>query len=100
MSVLLGNGDGTFQSGLTTTSDGPTDMALADFDRDGNLDLATANGTEIVMFLGKGTGRFEPAVPISSARGSDAILSGDFNGDEKIDLATTNGNNVQIILQR
>ena len=44
MSVLLGNGDGTFQSAVNYgAGDGPWSVALGDLDGDGALDLAVAN---------------------------------------------------------
>src|SRR5262245_50867667 len=50
VSVLLGNGDGTFQSALTpapSTGANPHSLAVGDFDNDGKLDLATANGSSV-----------------------------------------------------
>src|SRR5208282_3535341 len=57
VSILLGNGDGTFQAARTfTVGLQPTDFVLGDFDGDGNLDIAVANRTEkhVSVLLGKG----------------------------------------------
>ncbi|HVT88874.1 MAG TPA: NPCBM/NEW2 domain-containing protein, partial [Tepidisphaeraceae bacterium] len=44
ISVLLGNGDGTFNAAASfAAGDTPFSMAVADFDSDGDLDIATAN---------------------------------------------------------
>src|SRR5438132_12931030 len=86
VSIFLGNGDGTFQ---TTTQNYPTayyptaagPLAVADFNRDGNLDLMTAGG----IMLGNGDGTFQPLQSPSVAFGHLAV--GDFNGDGNPDLA-------------
>ena len=47
VSVLLGNGDGTFQTQKTyAVGDGPTSVAVGDFNGDGKADLAVANYSE------------------------------------------------------
>ncbi len=68
-SVLLGNGDGTFQPKVDfPVLDVPWQISAADFDGDGNIDLATANagggglGTTMSVLLGDGQGGFAPAV--------------------------------------
>jgi len=44
VSVLLGNGDGTFQGAVNyATGPGPSSVTGADFNRDGKLDLVTVN---------------------------------------------------------
>ncbi len=93
VNVLLGNGDGTFQSPIVTpTSNGPTFIAVGDFNHDGKLDLvATGYGySNVLVFLGKGDGTFRsPAsYPVDNSPSSIAIA--DFNGDGDLDLAVAN----------
>ena len=61
VSVVLGNGDGTFQPKADFQVDfQPFDLTAADFNNDGNMDLATANfgsGTASVL-IGRGDGTF------------------------------------------
>ena len=70
--VLLGNGDGSFSSALTAalqipTFSGADNVGTADFDGDGNVDLAIASGGGIELALGDGTGSF---ASVSSADGT------------------------------
>ncbi len=91
--VLLGNGNGTFQRVISsTTGTGPTGLVAADFNGDGKLDVAvgsegTGSGDTLCLLLGKGDGTFQP--PVNFTVGKDPIntVSADFNGDGKADLA-------------
>ncbi len=69
---------------------GPTSIVVADFNGDGNLDIAIANRTsnDVSVLLGKGNGTFNPQVKYSAGAGTDpiAIAAADFNGDGKPDL--------------
>src|SRR4051794_19054573 len=70
----------------------PQEITRADFNGDGNLDLAVANFTSnnVTVLLGNGSsGGFSPAPGSPFAVGSNpfGITSADFNGDSKVDLA-------------
>ena len=93
ISVLLGNGDGTFRTGATFSS-GPNPQALvtADFNGDGSPDLATANFIDgVFIFLNRGDGTF--AAPKQTAAGTNPIslAAGDLNGDGIPDLVFGDG---------
>jgi len=93
VSILLGNGDGTFQAHVDyATGSAPSSVVARDFNGDGKLDLAVLNqgsGT-VSIFLGKGDGTFEPAVLFAVVSGCGRMIAADFNGDGKLDLAATN----------
>jgi hypothetical protein len=99
VSVLLNNGDGTFATAPgspVTVGPCPSAIAVGDFNRDGNLDLAVAsgpldvsNGGSVTILLGNGDGTFTPAPgsPISGLYSPASVVAGDFDGDGKLDLA-------------
>lgn len=83
--VLLGNGDGTFQSANNYPAGGSAQVTIiGDFNRDGNLDLAVPGGPGLVL-LGRGDGTFEQT-GYSFGFGYHGITA-DFNADGKLDLA-------------
>jgi FG-GAP-like repeat len=94
VSLLLGNGDGTFQPATTiASSDYPTGIATGDFNNDGRPDLAVSNNgvASVSVFLGNGDGTFHSAANYGVTGSPGSIVVGDFNGDHKQDLAVTTG---------
>src|SRR5579859_1897164 len=89
LTVLLGNGDGTFQSPVTLTAGPePFELALGDFNNDGILDFTVTDfSTGVYLILGKGDGTFQSPVLFSTANSPVAIVAQDFNRDGKLDLA-------------
>ena len=103
VSVLLGNGDGTFQPRVNySTATNPQSVALADFNGDGRLDIVTANrgSNNVSVLLGNGDGTFQTRVNYGAATSPRSVVIGDFNGDGKLDLAVANAtsNNVSVLL--
>jgi hypothetical protein len=103
ISVLLGNGDGTFQAAQSYSSGGRYALiaAVADFNGDGKLDVAVSNDDDqtVGVLLGNGDGTFQPARTYSSGAGlPQAIAVGDFNGDGKADIVVMNYGVVGILL--
>jgi hypothetical protein len=96
VSVLLGNGNGSFQPARTfATGPYPFSLASGDFNADGEIDLATANSgggenNDVSILLGNGDGTFADAVGLNvSDAYSWSIASGDLNADGKLDLVVT-----------
>lgn len=103
VSVLLGNGDGTFQPRQTySVGTDPASVAVADLDGDHKLDLVTAdNGSNTVSVLvGNGDGTFQPLQSYSVGANPASVAIGDFNGDQKPDLVTADSgsNTVSVLL--
>jgi hypothetical protein len=77
-------------------------VAVGDFNGDGKLDLAVANGVGVSVLLGNGDGAFQPAVTYAAGTYTESIAVGDFNGDGKLDLVVTNnlssGGTVSVLL--
>jgi hypothetical protein len=93
VSVLLGNGDGTFQPQVTyTVGSAPLSIVAGDFTGNGRTDLAVANSQgNLSILLGNGDGTFQPQVIYAAGTNSNAIVAGDFNGDGRLDLAVSDG---------
>jgi hypothetical protein len=90
VSVLLGNGDGTFQPQVTyAVGSAPDAIVAGDFTGDGHLDLAVTNGNDntVSLLLGNGDGTFQPQVTYAVGSSPGAIVAGDFTGNGHLDLA-------------
>jgi hypothetical protein len=108
VSLILGNGDGTYKAPSTfptTTGSTTTDtyaLVAADFNQDGNLDIAAVNNAtnQIAVLLGDGTGHFGAPSLITVGTSPTGIVSGDFNQDGFPDLAVVNfgSNNVTVLI--
>ena len=105
VSVLLGNGDGTFKPAIAYAVDGYVQsVAVADMNRDGKLDLVVSSGvgtpmvpdSSVSVFLGNGDGTFQSPITysvvlpsnistIGAAAGS--LIVSDFNNDDVPDVA-------------
>jgi Ca2+-binding RTX toxin-like protein len=91
----------SFTSARYTVSENPESIATADFNGDGNLDLATttqtANGVGVAILLGDGTGKFVAAKNSSVRQGANltagSLAVGDFNRDNRPDLVIASYSN-------
>lgn len=102
VTVLFGEGDGTFGAAATFgAGNNPIAVAVGDLNGDGQSDVAVANaGSRCSVLLGNGDGTFQRAVSYFARADSHAIAIGDFNADDRADLAVPDygSNQVAILL--
>ena len=105
ITVLLGNGDGSFEAGVdysTGTQTNPYAVVVGDFNGDGKPDLAVAdyNSNGVGILVGNGDGTFRAPTNFPTATSPCSIAVGDFNGDRKPDLVVTdfNSNTVSVLI--
>jgi hypothetical protein len=92
--ILLGNGDGTFQTPITyQTAAGPQSPQAADFNLDGNVDLVVSADT-INIYLGVGDGTFQAPL-VTSVSGFAQV--GDFNRDGVPDLVVSSSDTTVLL---
>lgn len=105
VSVLLGRGDGTFETQVTyAVGDSPYAVALGDIDSDGRVDLVTANAgsDDVSVLLGRSDGVFLTQVSHPVGDSPQTVTVGDVNGDGHLDLVTGDdlGRSVSVLLGR
>jgi uncharacterized repeat protein (TIGR01451 family) len=104
VSVLLGTAAGGFGMGYTdyAAPSGPSGIALADVDVDGDLDVLSANYTHntVSVFLGDGTGALASRTDLPGGTVPFAVTAADLDRDGRADLVATNmnGQNVSVFL--
>ncbi len=101
VSVLLGNGAGTFQAAAKfAVGTSPTTVAVGDFNGDGRPDFAVGNfaSQTVSVFMNTGGGNF--AVPTGNAFGAlpQSLTAADFNGDGRSELAVSFFNSHAVLL--
>lgn len=109
VSVLLGNGDGTFSEAPGSPFDAgnsPRSIQLGDLDGDGNLDMVVTNFdlAQVTVLLGNGDGTFSEAgdSPVDVGLGPISVALGDLDGDRDLDMTVSNadGGSVSVLLNR
>src|SRR5208283_5384452 len=104
VAVLMGNGDGTFQTAVVYSvyPGDSVSVAVADLNGDGKPDVAVAQqwAGDVAVMLGNGDGTLQ--LPVFYPMGNDAIsvAIADVNGDSKPDLvlAREGGGSVCVLL--
>lgn len=103
VSVLLGNGDGSFQSPVNTAvGNYPLGIALADLNHDGKLDIAVANQADstVSVLFGNGDGTFALHGTYSVGSGPVGIAIADLQNNGSQEIITTNENASTITVLR
>ena len=97
VTVLLGDGRGNLHhvaGSPFAAGHLPNDLAIADMNGDGNLDVVVANhqAPYISVLLGDGTGKLAPApgspFDVHSSPHPHGVVAADFDGDGKTDVVT------------
>jgi FG-GAP-like repeat/Abnormal spindle-like microcephaly-assoc'd, ASPM-SPD-2-Hydin len=103
ISVLLGNGDGTFRAAVEYgAGSNPKSVAVGDFNGDNKMDLVVTNNAEgggtpsVSLLLGKGDGTFQTAVDYRFGVEPEAVAVGDFDRDGKLDVAVADYGNTTV----
>jgi len=93
VSILLGNGDGTFQSQLTTTvGNNPLALGAADLNGDLNVDVIVTNSADNTasILINRGGGLLTLKKNYTTGVAPAGLVIGDFNDDTKLDLIVAN----------
>jgi hypothetical protein len=94
LSVALGNGDGTFQTPVQYLTGGfgfQDTVVVADFNNDGNPDIAEITDGVVSVLLGNGDGTFQPHRDYPAPPSAAYAAVADFNGDGFPDLVVAAG---------
>jgi len=98
--VLLGNGNGTLQNSITVPLQFvPSTVAAGDLNGDGNMDaILSYDLGGIGVFLGNGDGTLQPAISVQAGPGPSFVAVGDINVDTIQDLVVVGTNSVSALL--
>lgn len=89
VSVLLGNGDGTFKKAKNYPVRSPGNLVPVDLNHDSILDLIVTDGKSLTALLGNGDGTFHYSKSVWVGVAASQTAAADVNGDGNIDLAFT-----------
>jgi hypothetical protein len=102
LSVLLGNGDGSFQSPVNINVDGSFfthSLAVGDLLGNGIQDIVTSNGRTVQVLLGNGDGSFQAPQTVEVVPlGVGDVTLGDFLGNGRQDILTVEHGRVSVLL--
>ena len=99
---FLNDGSGAFPTNTTTANsamgDELLDISAADFNSDGNIDVATADDyVGVSVYLGTGGGSFAEPVQYATAANAEVLATGDLDGDGDVDIMALQFNEQSIL---
>jgi len=102
VSVLLGNGDGTFRPKQSyETRLEPADVGIADLNGDGKLDVVIASHeysvSTVSVFLGNGDGTLAARQDFATRRAPEGVCIGDLNADGPPAWISTDRNRLTVV---
>ena len=106
ITAVLSDGQGGFQTPLSLARYfgglGPVSVGLADFDGDGNLDIAEAvvGEAKVNVFAGNGDGTFQSPLGVSVTPFPQTPALGDVDGDGDVDMVAAGPNNISVVLNQ
>ncbi|HET6142259.1 MAG TPA: FG-GAP-like repeat-containing protein [Candidatus Acidoferrales bacterium] len=102
VSVLLGNGDGTFGTqNVFATGKGPAGVATTDFNADAKADLAVTNQNDstVSILLGNGDGTFQTQSTVATGSSPVGIVAASFSGaNPDLVIADETANSVDVLI--
>src|SRR5690606_38127168 len=96
ISLLRSGGNGGFAEPLTLeTGNRPSGVAAADFDGDGDIDIAVTHSRDgnVGLYRNQGAPNFLPPILFTVGNNPSGLVAADFDGDGDIDLAVANEGN-------
>ena len=101
ISILLGNGNGTFQAPqFITAGSAPMAVTVGDFNGDGKMDIAAANyfSNSVSIFIGNGDGTFQAAQDYSVGNSPRSIAMGNLNGKACLVTCNVSDDSISVLL--
>ncbi len=102
VSLLLGKGDGTFNSAIevggVNTTHHPTQIVAADFNQDTKPDLAVRTSLGVIVFYGDGVDGVVTGQTFSTLPTTSGLIAADFNKDGRPDVALGTSINGRVAL--
>jgi len=91
MAILLGDGDGTFQTPITYSVPVAPYLVVGDFNHDDKLDIAVSGNGEVSILINNGDGTFKSPTNYSIVGNVQGLAAADLNADGKLDLVVPSG---------
>ena len=100
--VLVNDGAAHLAPQALVPASGAADVTVADFNGDGNLDLAVANtsGSSVSLYRGDGSGAFAIAGCYLTGKSPVSLAASDLDNDGTVDLIAGNSTSQDLVILR